>query len=310
MTLKPIPAAAGFIIAPAVTSLVSSGPVPAIGWQPGQPKPYVLQVAERRNAVTATIAFGGVALASLLAGRYVLKNPAHVSAANGAALGSALAAVVSLATLPSAPVDRPSVPPPPATTTTTSTTTTTPPVEYDAIPIEGAFAYQAPSENAPTVPISPRVDPMMGRQPIRVAVLERRGEWTHVRPVTVEGRPAVAPWPTFWVRSSALQSAAAMQPTPDPMAPTATPVANMIGCTPLSSSIPQSAINQADALLRLKPKSANPNEVATAVSVTAMRRLADAIAYCGGPDEWTLRDGYAKGLRAHADLLEPTLPAF
>ena len=200
----------------------------------------------------------------------------------------------------------------PVTTTTATTSTTpdiaTPPppaVEYARIPAEGAIIYETGSDTAMSTTLS-------GSH--LVEVLQRRPDWVHVRIVQVT-KERRTPWPTFWVRPNALVSAeppaTPMTPTtPGEPTPTPAPIPNMIGCTPLTSTIPQSAIDQADALLRLKSTSTNPTEVATIASVTAMRKLADAIAYCGGPDEWTLRDLYVQRLRAHASALEPTLPAF
>lgn len=85
---------------------------------------------------------------------------------------------------------------------------------------------------------------------------------------------------------------------------------NYIGCTRLASSLPETALDQARALLNLTTTSADPRREASRESILEMRRLANAIAYCGsalGP--WELRDPWVNQLRKHADYLEANITA-
>lgn len=82
-----------------------------------------------------------------------------------------------------------------------------------------------------------------------------------------------------------------MQPPVDPIGPAETP--NAIGCTSLSSSIPEAATLKGAELLAIPPA------MVTKANVEEMRVLANAIDQCGSAlGAWDLRDQWAKALRA------------
>lgn len=86
---------------------------------------------------------------------------------------------------------------------------------------------------------------------------------------------------------------------------------NELGCTPLSTSLPQAALDQAAAFLKLTHLPNTPGRrLATQPDITAMRVFANRLAYCGddlGPT-WQLRDEWIKSLQVHADFLERNIP--
>ena len=96
-------------------------------------------------------------------------------------------------------------------------------------------------------------------------------------------------------------------PTTDPVDPVPKP--NQYGCTPVSISLPDSAINRARALLDLEPTPKDQRYQATLTSVREMRDLADAIAYCGSALSAgdTLRDSWVTALHNHATAVEKIL---
>jgi hypothetical protein len=104
-------------------------------------------------------------------------------------------------------------------------------------------------------------------------------------------------------------------PRAAPLPPAAVPPppapANAIGCTPRSTTLPDPSLNQARALLNLTIIRNDPSgqTLATTESIATMRRLADAIAYCGSDlGAWDLRDQYVQQLRTRADFYERNLP--
>lgn len=132
-----------------------------------------------------------------------------------------------------------------------------------------------------------------------VLATRRRGEDETVPP-TQPMPPAPPPAPPT---APPIETAPPAPPAP----PTAPP--NVIGCTPLSTSLPPGIAEQARGLLMLSAASnADPRYRADSSSPQVLRMLAARIAYCGselGP--WELRDSYVTALRTHADLLERTL---
>ena len=122
--------------------------------------------------------------------------------------------------------------------------------------------------------------------------------------------PAIAPQPP----------PAAMTPLPPPAPPPAAPPPtpppaagpNYLGCTPVTTSLPESALAQARALLNLSTIEGDPQgrPLATPASIAEMRRLADALAYCGSELEagGAIRDDYVRRLRDQADLYERNIP--
>ena len=106
------PAAAGFVLAPVITHLLVPQSIPAIAWERGQPEPAVVTSAKRANAIASAMTLGVVGLAALGVSAVATgRNNTVRSAAAGAAIGSLLAGVLSLATAPPAPPERPFTPP-------------------------------------------------------------------------------------------------------------------------------------------------------------------------------------------------------
>ena len=179
---------------------------------------------------------------------------------------------------------------------------------------------------APAPPILPSaVVPSIGEFIIRVTEATPTQLRGTARGYTQPGAIGTVPLPmgarglpTAWfdrsavirvVRGGIAETGGGVQPDMGTPTPPRTP--NALGCTPLSSSLPNAPLERATALLQLSHLPFDPEgrRMATLEDVSEMDYLASAIAYCGselGP--WEFRDEYVRRLTDHAAFLTRNLP--
>lgn len=124
-------------------------------------------------------------------------------------------------------------------------------------------------------------------------------------PITAVPRPApgpAAPPPP------APNPATPPPPAPNPAVPPPPSGPNAIGCTPLSGTLPISAVNQAQSLLALNPTSPDLRFRPSLLSVSTMRRLANDLRGCGSALGFNpTRDTLVRDLEEAATRFETAL---
>ena len=97
-------------------------------------------------------------------------------------------------------------------------------------------------------------------------------------------------------------------PAAPPIQPTVPSGANAIGCTPLSGTLPPSAVAQARALLALNPTAADARNRPSLLTIDVMRRLANNLRGCGSDLGFQpVRDALVKDLEDAATRFEVAL---